>query len=111
MKPFIFSIFFIYLGNCASALADTVIVEDPDHVHWTQLPSGDVHLKNYRATDAVIAAYGTDTGLEKPDVKDNPKAPDCSRAEMHALKDWVGQSTYWKVNKVLREVKKGKVDG
>lgn len=107
-----FQWFLLSLALAFSAFADgTVIVEDPNYVHFTELPSGDVYLKTYRASADDIVGYAKFTGLKDAGLKDNPRAPHCTRAEFHVLQRWVTNELYPTVNKTLREVRKGMVDG
>lgn len=91
--------------------ADSIIVEDPSVIHYAELPSRDVHLKTFRASDTLIRTYSAQEGVENGDSKDNPKAPNCTRAEIDVLKRWTTNDIYRRVNQALRTIKKGMVDG
>lgn len=88
-----------------------IVVEDPNVEVYAELPSGDVKLKNYRASYEVIAKYSSLHGLTGGDLKNVELAPDCTNAEVAALKLWTTNDIYLDVNKALRYGQKGKVNG
>lgn len=88
------------------------IVEDPNIVTYAELPSGDVNLKTYSAPFSVIKRYALLHGVSGGDIKDFPLAPNCTRAEIDALKRWTyNDDVYPLVNKALRFAQKGKING
>ena len=90
---------------------DNILVDNPHAFYLTELPSGDFDLKSYRASEQVLIAYAQAVGLQDPSVKDYPKAPECTRAEIDVLKRWVTNDIYREVNRTLRYVRKGFIDG
>ncbi len=87
------------------------MVEDPSISLLAELPSGHTDLKSYRATNALISDYSLEWKLEGGDTKDYSKAPDCTRAEVHALKLWATNEIYPEVNRALRTMQEGKLEG
>ncbi len=88
-----------------------IVVEDPNVVLLAELPSGDYNLKEYRATSRDIETYSKEFKIEKGDLKDNPKVPNCTRAEVDAVRLWQTNDVYPMVNKILRMAQKGKLNG
>lgn len=88
-----------------------IVVEDPSATVLAELPTGDYDLKTYRISQAVLNEYARLFSVAGADVKDNGKAPDCTRAEIHALQQWTTNFIYTEVNHALRLAQKGKVNG
>jgi len=97
----------------STAWADSIdiIVGGPEVAWTTELPSGDYDLKTYRASINVIQEFSKLFKISDGELKNFPKAPDCTQAEVRALKLWGTNEIYQDVNKTLREVEKGKVNG
>jgi len=104
---------FVLFGSLPAWAFDPykVIVEDESVELFAELPSGHTDLRTYRAPYSVIEAYSKEKKVEGGDIKDFPKAPDCTRAEIHALKLWGTNDIYERVNRALRNVQEGKLDG
>lgn len=94
----------------------SIIVDDPSAPILAELPSGNIDLKTYRASNSVIGKYAKHFNIEGGTTKDFAKAPLCSRSEIDALRRWTSQSSeypfdYVKINGALRLLEKGNVDG
>lgn len=110
MRTFFLSLIF-GIGTAHAFDPQKIIVEDVSVDLTAQLPSGVTDLRTYRAPYSVIDAFSKDKAIEGGDIKDFPKAPDCTRAEIQALKLWGTNDIYERVNRSLRTVQDGKVGG
>lgn len=88
-----------------------ITVEDPKTKFYVELSTGDYHLASFTAPPSLIEEYSTENKIENGALKDNPKVPGCTRAEIEALKLWTTNDIYKDVNKVVRGAQKGKLNG
>lgn len=106
-------LFILIFASVVSADFDPnlVTVESPTAEVYAELPSGDVRLKDYRAPSRILQRYCELHDVKDCETKDFAKAPNCTRAEIHKLKDWSTVSGYQAINEALRIGQKGKVKG
>jgi hypothetical protein len=107
-------IFFFILLSFKLIHADSlhnIQVRNIHEPYFVEMPNGKVNLKTFRADLKLIQAYSVEHKVEEGQKKDFEKAPNCTRAEIHALKSWTGSMVHKTVNRKLRNLKDGKVDG
>lgn len=90
---------------------DTITVKDPKQVHIYELPSGSYDLKNFRAEPHHLRSYGNEWNIKAPEDRYLEAAPNCSRAEIDAIIKWSSNDHYEQINRIMRTVEDGKVQG